>query len=29
LRGQRSRDKLVQVEDIDQAMLDAALGPEA
>jgi hypothetical protein len=28
VRGQRSRDKLVQVEDIDQATLDAALGPE-
>jgi uncharacterized protein (TIGR00251 family) len=27
LRGQRSRDKLVQVEGADQATVDAALGP--
>ena len=27
VRGQRSRDKLVQVEGVDQAALDAALRP--
>jgi uncharacterized protein (TIGR00251 family) len=27
IRGQHSRDKLVQVEGVDQATLDAALGP--
>lgn len=27
IRGQRSRDKLVQVDGVDQATLDAALGP--
>ena len=27
IRGQHSRDKLVQVQGIDQATLDAALGP--
>lgn len=27
VHGQRSRDKLVQVEGVDQANLDAALGP--